>query len=106
MSRAGGALISIVLAPIVWLLEAMVWVAAKLRIEPFYVAATVLVAPQWVLSLLAVSSSVADGNYPVIDIAITVLGGAFLTYVAAMIVLGWLTRDRPTGTPTDIEDVA
>ncbi|MDV6310030.1 hypothetical protein [Gordonia amicalis] len=48
MSRAGGALISIVLAPIVWLLEAIVWVA----------------------------------------------------------VLGWLTRDRPTGTPTDIEDVA
>ncbi|OUC80976.1 hypothetical protein CA982_01080 [Gordonia lacunae] len=40
---------------------AIVLVAAELRMTPFYVWATVLVAPQWALRLLAVISGDADG---------------------------------------------
>ncbi len=89
----GAALVSIVVYPFLLVSRFVIWVAGKLRVDPFYIGSSLLVLPLWLGSLLISISEISDGNYPLGEIAIAVLGSIYLIYVLLLIILEFATRD-------------
>ncbi|GAC67557.1 hypothetical protein [Gordonia soli] len=93
IANIGAAVIAAVIYPFLLIARLITWLAAKLRIEPFYLLTALLVLPLWAGSLLVSISEISKGRYPIGEILIAVLGAVYLLYVLVMIVLEFLTRD-------------
>ncbi|MXP21961.1 hypothetical protein GIY30_11435 [Gordonia sp. HNM0687] len=104
IANIGAAVIAIVIYPFLLIARAMIWLATKLRIEPFYLVTALLVAPLWAGSVLVSVSEVSEGRYPVGEILISVLGAVYLLYVLLMIILEFTTRHDHDPEPEDGDD--
>ena len=86
--------IAIVILPFVWLMRAVVWIAERLRIEPFYLATSMLLLPLWISYLVEAVISIREGDVPIGELLLVVFGAVYLLYVVLLVILGFTGSDE------------